>query len=50
MINDVVDSATSKFRDRAAFVKKLGYQKAKQTLDNIEHGTDYPLGHKKAAV
>ena len=50
VINDVVDSATSKFVDRAAFVKKLGYKKAKQTLDKIEHGTDYPLGHKKVAA
>lgn len=42
--------ATNAGVDRAAFVKKLGYKKAKQTLDKIEHGTDYPLGHKKAAA
>ena len=45
VISSVVDSATSGFFDKVFLGKSIGYGKAKQVMDQIENGKDYPQGH-----
>ena len=53
VISDVVTSATKGLRDQWSISRGRGMggvSKAKQTIYKINHGEDFPLGHKKTVA
>ena len=51
VISDVVTSATKGLRDQWSISRGMGgVSKAKQTIYKINHGEDFPLGHKKTVA